>query len=129
MSCSLRARRDRVLRAHESRSSPVLRGFCVACIGLHDGVALRLRNFAVPGIATALAVSLEHRCFPVYVSWKLLISLGGRPKQWVRTARDTGGNARRAATSPEMAHDRRTVDRVNRAPGDDGDYEFLDRIC
>jgi cellulose synthase/poly-beta-1,6-N-acetylglucosamine synthase-like glycosyltransferase len=31
--------------------------------------------------------------FPFYMSWKLLIALGGRPKQWVRTAREsqTGG--------------------------------------
>ena len=27
--------------------------------------------------------------FPFYMSWKLLIALGGRPKQWVRTARES----------------------------------------
>jgi cellulose synthase/poly-beta-1,6-N-acetylglucosamine synthase-like glycosyltransferase len=26
--------------------------------------------------------------FPLYVSWKLLVALGGRPQQWVRTARE-----------------------------------------
>ncbi len=26
--------------------------------------------------------------FPIYVGWKLLISLGGRPTQWVRTERE-----------------------------------------
>ncbi len=26
---------------------------------------------------------------PVYIAWKLVVSLGGRPKEWVRTARET----------------------------------------
>ncbi len=26
--------------------------------------------------------------FPFYVAWKLMISLAGRPRQWVRTARE-----------------------------------------
>ena len=33
--------------------------------------------------------------FPFYVGWKLIISLAGRPRQWVRTAREPGAmNAR-----------------------------------
>ncbi len=27
--------------------------------------------------------------FPVYVVWKACVALGGRPKGWVRTARET----------------------------------------
>ena len=33
--------------------------------------------------------ALSLAFFPFYMSWKLLIALGGRPKQWVRTARES----------------------------------------
>jgi cellulose synthase/poly-beta-1,6-N-acetylglucosamine synthase-like glycosyltransferase len=68
--------------------SPMLRGFLVACMvfmtaslftyALSPFVALRLPGRYLMSIAT----------FPVYVGWKLLISLSGRPEQWVRTERE-----------------------------------------
>ena len=42
--------------------------------------------------------------FPVYIVWKVLVSLGGRPKGWVRTARETRADA-------ELNADRRTSGR------------------
>jgi 1,2-diacylglycerol 3-beta-glucosyltransferase len=30
--------------------------------------------------------------FPVFIVWKLFVSLGGRPKEWIRTARETRAN-------------------------------------
>ena len=27
--------------------------------------------------------------FPLYVGWKLLVSFGGRPTEWIRTSRDS----------------------------------------
>jgi cellulose synthase/poly-beta-1,6-N-acetylglucosamine synthase-like glycosyltransferase len=31
--------------------------------------------------------------FPFYLGWKLLVALGGRPKEWVRTARESRGES------------------------------------
>jgi hypothetical protein len=27
--------------------------------------------------------------FPLYVGWKILVSFGGRPREWVRTTRES----------------------------------------
>jgi hypothetical protein len=32
---------------------------------------------------------------PVYIAWKLLVRLAGRPTAWVRTPRETGADAAR----------------------------------
>ncbi len=68
--------------------SRIPRGFLVSCMvfmtaslftyALSPFVALRLPWRYLMSIAG----------FPIYVGWKLLISLGGRPTQWVRTERE-----------------------------------------
>jgi len=73
--------------------SPILRGSLLACslfmtasllsYAFSPFIALRLPWRYVSSIAF----------FPVYVGWKLLISLSGRPKQWVRTEREPSREA------------------------------------
>ena len=66
----------------------VVRGFLLAC-GIFMTLAL-----AAYAISPFLVMRLPWRylssitLFPFYLGWKLLISLGGRPQQWVRTARE-----------------------------------------
>jgi cellulose synthase/poly-beta-1,6-N-acetylglucosamine synthase-like glycosyltransferase len=43
--------------------------------------------FVAMGLPPRYVTSLP--LFPVYLCWRLLISLGGRPKEWVRTARES----------------------------------------
>ena len=48
-----------------------------------------LCDFAVSGdAASAEDILSSVLLFPFYVGWKLLVSLGGRPQQWIRTARE-----------------------------------------
>jgi cellulose synthase/poly-beta-1,6-N-acetylglucosamine synthase-like glycosyltransferase len=66
----------------------VVRELSLASLGL---LTVSLAAYAIsPFLALRLPwkylVSLFF--FPVYVGWKLLISLGGRPQRWVRTARE-----------------------------------------
>jgi cellulose synthase/poly-beta-1,6-N-acetylglucosamine synthase-like glycosyltransferase len=61
---------------------------------LSSGAILTI-SLCVHAISPFVALSLPTRYisslafFPVYLCWKLLISLGGRPKEWVRTARES----------------------------------------
>jgi cellulose synthase/poly-beta-1,6-N-acetylglucosamine synthase-like glycosyltransferase len=66
----------------------VARGFSVASAAF---LTLSLATYA---ISPFLVLRLPLRylsstlLFPLYLSWKLLVALGGRPQQWVRTARE-----------------------------------------
>jgi 1,2-diacylglycerol 3-beta-glucosyltransferase len=65
-----------------------VRGFLLTCAALMT-VAL-----AVYALAPFLVMRLPWKYlstiafFPFYVSWKLLVAMGGRPQQWVRTMRE-----------------------------------------
>jgi cellulose synthase/poly-beta-1,6-N-acetylglucosamine synthase-like glycosyltransferase len=50
-------------------------------------VAYAISPFLVLGLPVRYIAFLPF--FPVYVCWKLLISLAGRPREWIRTARET----------------------------------------
>ncbi len=56
-------------------------------------------SFGLYAISPFLAMRLPWRYastlarFPVFIVWKLFVSLGGRPKEWVRTARETRANS------------------------------------
>ena len=54
----------------------------------HDTRTGCLRDFSVPGDAATYSIPFQFLLFPFYVGWKLVISLAGRPRQWVRTARE-----------------------------------------
>lgn len=68
---------------------PVARGFLLAsCILMTASmVAYGISPFVVMRLPWRYAWSIA--LFPVYLIWKLLISLKGRPQQWVRTARES----------------------------------------
>jgi cellulose synthase/poly-beta-1,6-N-acetylglucosamine synthase-like glycosyltransferase len=65
-----------------------------ACLGA-SAVVMTL-GLCAYAISPFLAMRLPLRYlssilfFPFYVGWKLIISLAGRPRQWVRTAREPG---------------------------------------
>jgi cellulose synthase/poly-beta-1,6-N-acetylglucosamine synthase-like glycosyltransferase len=50
-----------------------------------------LSPFIAMGLPWRYASSLTR--VPAYVGWKILVALGGRPKGWVRTARETHADA------------------------------------
>jgi cellulose synthase/poly-beta-1,6-N-acetylglucosamine synthase-like glycosyltransferase len=62
-------------------------------------VAAMTVSVVVYAVSPFLAMQLPWRyagslaMFPVHVGWKALVRLGGRPKEWVRTARETRGDA------------------------------------
>jgi cellulose synthase/poly-beta-1,6-N-acetylglucosamine synthase-like glycosyltransferase len=63
-----------------------------ACLGASASVMTL--GLTVYAISPFLAMRLPLRyvstilLFPFYVGWKLMVSLAGRPRQWVRTARE-----------------------------------------
>lgn len=68
---------------------PVVGGFLLAsCILMTASmVVYAISPFVVMRLPWRYAWSIA--LFPVYLIWKLLISLKGRPQQWVRTARES----------------------------------------
>jgi len=68
--------------------SPILRGVLISCCLFLTTSLLTyaLSPFVVLRLPWRYLWSIAF--FPVYVGWKLLISLKGRPKQWVRTERE-----------------------------------------
>jgi cellulose synthase/poly-beta-1,6-N-acetylglucosamine synthase-like glycosyltransferase len=67
---------------------PFLAGFLVSCRILMTASLLTyaLSPFAALGLPLRYATSIVF--FPLYVGWKLLISLNGPPQQWIRTERE-----------------------------------------
>jgi hypothetical protein len=63
--------------------------------GLIASAVVMTVGLCVYAISPFLAMRLPWRylstlfLFPFYVVWKLFISLAGRPRQWVRTARES----------------------------------------
>jgi hypothetical protein len=80
------------LFAMTTGASPFFRGLLLA------GALVMTTSLDVYAIAPFLVMRLPWRFagsiafFPLYVGWKLLISLRGRPQEWVRTAREPRGN-------------------------------------
>jgi cellulose synthase/poly-beta-1,6-N-acetylglucosamine synthase-like glycosyltransferase len=77
-----------VLRMHHAERMSLLAGanfltLTVCLYAVSPFVAMRLPWRYLSGLAL----------FPLYVLWKFVVSLGGRPAEWVRTAREsrTGG--------------------------------------
>jgi cellulose synthase/poly-beta-1,6-N-acetylglucosamine synthase-like glycosyltransferase len=68
--------------------STFLGGFLLACAGF---LTLSLATYAMsPFLVLRLPLRYlsSTLLFPFYMSWKLMVALGGRPQQWVRTARE-----------------------------------------
>jgi 1,2-diacylglycerol 3-beta-glucosyltransferase len=67
----------------------ILREFLLAC-GVFMTVALGAYAIS-PFVVMRLPIKYLSSVvlFPFYMSWKLLVSVGGRPQQWVRTMRET----------------------------------------
>jgi cellulose synthase/poly-beta-1,6-N-acetylglucosamine synthase-like glycosyltransferase len=77
-----------VCASPEPLISPLAR-WLVLCNSLFLTISLAVyavSPFLVLGLPVRYVASLP--LFPVYLCWKLLISLGGRPREWVRTARE-----------------------------------------
>jgi hypothetical protein len=67
---------------------PIVRGFLA---GSSVVMTLALVAYAIsPFLAMRLPLKYGSSilAFPFYLGWKLLISIGGRPQQWVRTMRE-----------------------------------------
>ena len=75
--------------ALRSSVPPAVRGFLLAsCTFMTASIgAYAISPFVVMRLPWRYAWSIA--LFPVYLIWKLLISLKGRPRQWVRTARES----------------------------------------
>jgi 1,2-diacylglycerol 3-beta-glucosyltransferase len=79
-----------LLGAPVSTVRPIL----IACLGLST-VSLglyALSPFLVLRLPWRYALSIG--AFPLYLCWKLWISIGGRPDRWVRTPRESPGDSR-----------------------------------
>lgn len=66
----------------------IVRGFLLAC-GVMMTVALAtyaISPFLV--MRLPLKYGFSVMLFPFYLSWKLLVSIGGRPQRWIRTSRE-----------------------------------------
>ena len=58
-------------------------------VQLHPDIIARfLRDLAVLVHGAAVAIRISLFMLPVYVGWKLVVSLAGPPDQWIRTARE-----------------------------------------
>ena len=69
-------------------TSNILGGFLLACAAFFT---MALATYAFSPFLV-LHLSLRYLSstllFPLYLGWKLMVALGGRPQQWVRTARE-----------------------------------------
>jgi cellulose synthase/poly-beta-1,6-N-acetylglucosamine synthase-like glycosyltransferase len=69
-------------------NGPVVRWMLLACgvIMTTSVMMYAVAPFIVMGLAWRYATTLA--LLPIYVGWKALVRLGGRPKGWVRTSRE-----------------------------------------
>ena len=76
-----------------SSSGPMIRGTLLAFS------LLMTASLSLYAISPFVVMRVPWRCastlilFPIFIAWKFLVSLRGRPKEWVRTARETRANS------------------------------------
>jgi cellulose synthase/poly-beta-1,6-N-acetylglucosamine synthase-like glycosyltransferase len=83
---------------------PAAQGSLLGCAAIMTAAlcAYALSPFLVLRLPWRYLTTLAF--FPLYLAWKILVSLGGRPREWVRTGRESHGDGMRArqdARAPE----------------------------